>query len=150
MNINADFGCRGVWDWYDFVGTVEKLGSSRWESQMETLLTSIMNVVFQEESGAQCCDGEEQQEVSALFKHLWGIPKLNLGDIFEQYHILLRNNGFRNRSRRCRPMWNLRRLHNINIQLQGIWKKKQKLCACEANGSRVGVWWEVTYTVYRN
>ena len=34
---------------------------------METSLTSIANVVFQEELGAQSHDGEGQQEVSALF-----------------------------------------------------------------------------------
>ena len=35
---------------------------------METLLTLIANVVFQEELGAQSHDGEGQQEVLALFK----------------------------------------------------------------------------------
>ena len=64
-------------NWYNFVGAVEKLGSGRWESQMETLLTSIVNVVFQEEPGTQSHDGEGQQEVSALFKHLWGSEVLS-------------------------------------------------------------------------
>ena len=58
---------REVQDWYNFVGAVEKLRSGRWETPMETSLTSIVNVVFQEELGAWSHDGEGQQEVSALF-----------------------------------------------------------------------------------
>ena len=75
MNVNEDFRHGEVQDWYNFVGAVEKLGSGRWESQMETLSTSIANVVFQEEFGVQSHDG--QQEVSALFKHLWGSEVLS-------------------------------------------------------------------------